>query len=108
MAELLKRQVEEKKQREAAFKANQDEQALLWARDKQNYENEEARLGAKIREINAENANFLKQQVHEKESKNRQRKMNRQEFQLNKPLLREIQQKRKGSEMDADSRKEGH
>lgn len=50
----------------------------------------------------------MKQQVHEKESKTRQRKMNRQEFQLNKPLLREIQQKRKGSEMDADSRKEGH
>lgn len=29
--------------------------------------------------------------------------MNRQEFQLNKPLLREIQQKRKGSEIDAAS-----
>lgn len=31
----------------------------------------------------------------EKESKQAQRKMNRQEFQLNKPLLREINQKRK-------------
>jgi len=42
-----------------------------------------------------ENAAFLQQQVHEKESKAAQKKMNRQEFQLNKPLLREIQMKRK-------------
>jgi hypothetical protein len=31
----------EKKQRENALKANNDEQAVLWARDKQNYETEE-------------------------------------------------------------------
>lgn len=59
----------EKHQREAATKANNDEQAVLWARDKQNYENEEQRLAAKIKAINSENAAFLKQQVHEKESK---------------------------------------
>lgn len=104
MADLLMRQVEEKRNREKAFKLNQDEQALLWAKDKANYESEETRLRNKIKEINSENAEFLKRQVYEKESKQRQKKMNRQEFQLNKPLLREIQMKRKAeSEIDAKS-----
>lgn len=62
------------------MKAHNDEQAVLWAKDKQNYENEENRLAQKIKQINVENASFLKQQVHEKESKAAQKKMNRQEF----------------------------
>lgn len=69
MRQLLNRQMMEKKARENAAKANNDEQAKLWARDKQNYETEEQRLANKIKSINTENANFLKQQVHEKESK---------------------------------------
>jgi hypothetical protein len=96
MRQLLERQMEEKRQRENAMKANNDEQAVLWARDKQNYENEEQRLAAKIKTINQENAQFLLQQVHEKESKAHMKKTNQQKFQLNKPLLREIQMKRKG------------
>lgn len=63
---------------------------MLWAKDKQNYENEEQRLAAKIKSINEENAQFLLKQVYEKEAKAHMKKMNRQEFQLNKPLLREI------------------
>lgn len=43
------------------MKANNDEQAVLWARDKQNYENEEQRLALKIKSINEENAQFLMQ-----------------------------------------------
>jgi len=82
--------MDEKNVRERHAKAHNDEQAVLWARDKQNYENEENRLNSKIKQINVENASFLKQQVGEKESKAAQKKMNRQEFQLNKPLLREI------------------
>ncbi len=95
MRQLLEKQMKEKKNREMAMKANNDEQAVLWARDKQNYESEEQRLAAKIKSINEENAQFLMQQVHEKEAKAQMKKMNRQEFQLNKPLLREIQMKRK-------------
>jgi hypothetical protein len=41
------------------MKANTDEQAVIWARDKQNYEAEESRLQNKIKQINAENAAFL-------------------------------------------------
>lgn len=69
MRQLLSRQMQEKKQREAAVKSNNDEQAVLWARDKQNYDSEENRLAQKIKAINSENAQFLMQQVHEKESK---------------------------------------
>ena len=69
MRQLLSRQMHEKKLREAAVKSNNDEQAVLWARDKQNYDSEENRLAQKIKAINSENALFLMQQVHEKESK---------------------------------------
>jgi len=80
MRSLLTKQMQEKQVREQAMKAHNDEQAVLWAKDKQNYENEESRLAQKIKQINMENASFLKQQVHEKESKAAQKKMNRQEF----------------------------
>lgn len=60
MRHLLTRQMHEKQQREAAAKANNDEQAVLWARDKQNYESEEQRLQSKIKQINIENADFLR------------------------------------------------
>lgn len=56
MRQLLSRQVHEKKLREAAVKSNNDEQAVLWARDKQNYDSEENRLAQKIKAINSENA----------------------------------------------------
>lgn len=61
MRQLLTRQMQEKHAREAAAKANNDEQAVLWARDKQNYESEEQRLQSKIKQINMENADFLRQ-----------------------------------------------
>jgi len=50
---------------------------MIWARDKENYEQEEKRLAEKIKKINGENASFLQAQMHEKESKQAQRKMNR-------------------------------
>ena len=101
MRALLAKQMEEKERREQRMKGNIDEQAVIWARDKENYEFEEKRLAEKIKKINEENAAFLHKQMREKEAKNAQRKMSKQEFQLNKPLLREIQQKRKvGSEID--------
>lgn len=36
-----------------------DEQASMWARDKENYEQEEKRLANKIKNINHDNADFL-------------------------------------------------
>ncbi len=101
MRALLAKQVEDKHMREQRLKGHFDEQAVIWARDKENHENEEKRLAEKIKKINEDNAAFLHQQMQEKETRRAQRKMNQRELQLNKPLLREINQKRKqGSEID--------
>lgn len=77
MRNLLARQMDEKNMREQAVKANYDEQAVIWSRDKSNYEEEERRLASKIKGINAQNQAFLQRQMAEKESKQAQRKMNR-------------------------------
>ena len=44
MRNLLGQQMEEKRAREAAEKALNDEQAVIWKKDKENYELEEKRL----------------------------------------------------------------
>ena len=41
MRKLLAQQMDEKRQREAAEKALNDEQAVIWKKDKENYELEE-------------------------------------------------------------------
>jgi hypothetical protein len=61
-----------------------------------NYSEEERRLMDKINKINKENADFLKKQMDDKHAKERG-KMNKQEFLLNKPLLKEINTKKKVS-----------
>ena len=88
--------MDEKRQREAAEKALNDEQAVIWAKDKENYELEEGRLQSKIKAINKDNQNFLQNQMITKQSKNI-RKMDRQEFLYNKGLLKEINEKKKAS-----------
>ena len=47
--------MDEKRAREAAEKALNDEQAVIWAKDKENYELEEGRLQNKIKAINKDN-----------------------------------------------------
>ena len=82
--------------REAAEKALNDEQAVIWKKDKENYELEEGRLQSKIKAINKDNQSFLQGQIITKQSKN-VRKMDRQEFLYNKGLLKEINDKKKAS-----------
>mmetsp|Transcript_7280 Transcript_7280/g.5561 ORF Transcript_7280/g.5561 Transcript_7280/m.5561 type:complete len:115 (-) Transcript_7280:109-453(-) len=89
MAHFLFKQMGEKKTREQMEKALNDEQAFMWDQDKKNYEEEERRLNDKIKKINKENEEFLRRQMEEKHMKEKG-KMNKQEFLLNKPLLREI------------------
>ena len=55
MRKLLARQMNEKQLREQAEKALNDEQAVIWATDKENYELEEQRLAKKIHGINRDN-----------------------------------------------------
>ena len=45
MKAILYKQMEEKRIRETREKALNDEQAVIWAMDKKNYEEEERRLG---------------------------------------------------------------
>ena len=85
----------EKRQREQDEKDNINVQAKMWDQDKKNYDEEERRLKERIKSINKDNASYLMQQVAAKNS-NLQR-MNRAEFSLNKPLLREANNKLKAA-----------
>ncbi len=97
MRDFLAKQMDEKKRREHLERNLNGEQASMWKQDQQNYHEEERRLNDKINKINKENADFLKRQMVEKEAKER-RKMNKQEFLLNKPLLKEINEKKRTSQ----------
>ncbi|CDW85300.1 UNKNOWN [Stylonychia lemnae] len=98
---FLSKQMEDKLNRERMEKALNDEQAVMWKQDKDNYEEEERRLNQKIKTINNENAKFLQDQMESKKAKEK-KKMNKQEFLLNKPLLREINQKKKAASSISD------
>lgn len=87
MRQFLDRQMFEKKMKERIEKELNDEQAFMWARDKENYEQEEKRLADKIKNINNDNADFLKRQMDEKVSRGGKR-MHAEEFRMNKPLLK--------------------
>jgi hypothetical protein len=94
MRDFLAKQMDEKRHRENLEKALNDEQAVMWKQDHRNYNEEERRLNDKINKINKENADFLKKQMDDKNAKARA-KMNKQEFLLNKPLLKEINEKKR-------------
>ena len=81
-----------------------DEQAVIWKTDKENYELEEQRLASKIKGINRDNQDFLHRQMAEKANKGKMRRMNKEEFAYNKHLLREINDKRKASNYESQSR----
>jgi len=66
MRKLLAQQMEEKRQREAMDKADNDQQAEIWRKDKENYELEEQRLNDKIKKINVDNQTFLQNQMVDK------------------------------------------
>ncbi len=64
----------------------------MWGIDKKNYEEEEKRLRDRINRINHDNAQFLLRQMATK-TKGVGKKMNRAEFAINKPILREANSK---------------
>ena len=105
MREFLNKQMDEKKHREGLEKALNDEQAVMWKQDLRNYTEEERRLMDKINKINKDNANFLKEQMDQKHGKNK--KMNKQEFLLNKPLLKEINEKKRATQYGGSMKGDG-
>jgi len=64
----------------------------MWEIDKKNYEDEERRLKDRISKINQDNAQFLLRQMADK-NRGRDKKMNRAEYAINKPILREANTK---------------
>ena len=94
MRYFLAQQMAEKKAREDDDKANIDQQARMWEQDKTNYDEEERRLKQRISKINKDNADYLLKQADKKNQTNA--RMNPNEFALNRPLLREANQKLKG------------
>ena len=103
MRNFLAKQMEEKKHRERLEKALNDEQAVMWGQDLRNYTEEERRLHDKINKINKENADFLNKQMMDKHAKAKA-KMNKQEFLLNKPLLKEINEKKRVTNYEGSMR----
>jgi hypothetical protein len=95
MRDYLAKQMEEKRRRELSEKALNDEQAVMWQHDFKNYSEEERRLHDKVSKINRDNQEFLRRQMDEKHGKQVKTKMNKQEFLLNKPLLKEINDKKR-------------
>lgn len=65
----------------------------MWDLDKKNYDEEERRLKERIGKINSDNQAYLLNQMGNKNK--RSTKMHEVEFQINKPLLREVNQKLK-------------
>ena len=103
MRDYLAKQMEEKRRREVSEKSLNDEQATMWHHDLKNYSEEERRLHEKIGKINKDNQEFLRRQMDEKNSKVTKTKMNKQEFLLNKPLLKEINTKKRATQYDGGS-----
>jgi len=93
--EYLHRQMNEKKTREQQEKELNDQQAIMWKKDKELFETEEQRLASKIKGINAQNAEFLNRQVADKKMRASHPGMNKNENQYNKGLLKMINNKRK-------------
>ena len=105
MREYLARQVAEKREREVVEKKFNDEQADMWKKDLENYTVEERTLNDKIKKLNKDNADFLMMQMTEK-TKGKGAKMNANEHQLNRQLLKEINEKRKVFSREGGKRSE--
>jgi hypothetical protein len=103
MREFLARQVEDKKKKEYIEKELNDEQATMWRKDRENYEQEEKRINDKVKKINKENAEFLTRQVGEKDEA-KKGKMDMNEYLLNRQLLKGINEQRKVGSSDASVR----
>lgn len=108
MRSFLSSQMEEKRKRENDDKSNIDIQAKMWETDNKNWEEEETRLKNRIRQINQDNQQYLLKQMAEKGRQDKGNKgiMHTQDFLMNKPLLREINEKLKSPDL-AESVKSG-
>jgi len=75
--------MDDKSRRERAEKDLNNEQAVMWKKDRELYEVEEDRLKSKISGINRDNASFLDRQMADKKLRNSNMGMNKYEKQYN-------------------------
>ena len=67
----------------------------MWAKERDIWQEEDARLQAKIKKINADNTSFLKQQEDAKNAGKNTKKLVGIDKEINKGLMREIKQKQR-------------
>jgi hypothetical protein len=75
-------------------KEDMDKQASMWAKERDLWKEEDARIQAKIKKINEDNVAYLNKQVELKKGKETT-KMDPLQKQINKGLIREIKQKQR-------------
>ena len=92
MKNMLFRQMEDRRMRDIKEKEHNDEQARIWKLDLKNFTEEEKRIAAKIKKNNNDTAEFLRKQIEEKSGvvEVHHGNMNRNEFLLNKGILRDV------------------
>ena len=72
-----------------------NKQGAMWSKERDIWKEEDARLQAKIKKINADNISFLKAQEDAKKGGKNNKKMESIEKQINKGLMKEIKQKQR-------------
>ena len=78
-----------------------NKQADMWKKERDIWQDEDKRIQAKIKQINAETQDFLRQQEQAKQSK-KTKKMDPTEKGFNKGLMREIKQKQRNMKEQND------
>jgi len=77
----------------------------MWAIDRENYLDEEKRIHERVKKLNHDTADFLRQQMMEKKGQTPMYlKMNRNEFLYNKNMLRSVNDKLREHSGDRTSR----
>lgn len=86
---MLHKQQQDKKKREVDAKSELNQQANMWKKERDIWQDEDKRIQEKIKSINMETQNFLKMQENEKIG-SKTKKMAVTEKQLNRGLIKEI------------------
>lgn len=91
MIKTLEEQAQRKKAVELEWKKDLNQQANMWKKEREIWQEEDKRIQNKIKMINQETQNFLKDQELQKKNKNK--KMDPTEKGFNKGLMKEIKEK---------------
>lgn len=98
--------MEEKKKREKEEYERNQEQAYIWAKDRENMLNQDKHVTEKVKKHNNDTAEFLRTQMQEKSELAKNRlvygKMNRNEILYNMNMLKTVNSKLRTNSQDKD------